>query len=138
MPTSPVNPISWLSGLNLLKALTELIDSIVSKSGEKEELRKRMMEIVAEYEQGVQTDLTKRLESDNASSSWLTRNVRPLVLLYLTLLITLLAIFKIGIEEAYMTKIIDAWWMGLLFYYGSRGIEKIVAVIKNPKTTKTE
>lgn len=127
----PVSVQQILESLNIVKALTDLVDKIISKPQEREELKKEMLEVVSQYEQGLQVDLTKRLELDNASSSWLTKNVRPLVLLYLTLLITALAVFKLDIQEEYMVKFIDAWWMGLLFYYGSRGIEKVVGILKN-------
>ena len=74
-------------------------------------------------------EVSKRWDADMTSDSWLSKNTRPLVLLYLTLMTTLFVIF----DSANDNFIIDNAWIELLktllvtvyvAYFGSRGFEK--------------
>lgn len=74
-------------------------------------------------------EISKRWASDMTSDSWLSKNTRPLVLLFLTLMTTLFVI----LDSAMADFIIDKEWIDLLktllttvyvAYFGSRGIEK--------------
>jgi len=101
-----------------------------------DQLVKADAQLVA-YEQ----ELTKRQANDMQSDSWLSKNVRPMVLIFLiaaTVLLAYLTIFILPIDKSNM---IDPW-IGLLtnldlaaigFYFGSRGAEKIGTTIKTVK-----
>ena len=74
-------------------------------------------------------EVSKRWDADMTSDSWLSKNTRPLVLLYLTIITTLFVIF----DSANDSFIIDNAWIELLktllvtvyvAYFGSRGFEK--------------
>ena len=74
-------------------------------------------------------EISKRWASDMTSDSWLSKNTRPLVLLFLTLMTTLFVI----LDSSMVDFIIDKEWIDLLktllttvyvAYFGSRGIAK--------------
>ena len=74
-------------------------------------------------------EISKRWESDMASDSWLSKNVRPIVLVFLTFMTTLFVI----LDSAQISFVVGAEWIELLktllttvyvAYFGSRGIEK--------------
>ena len=75
-------------------------------------------------------EVSKRWESDMASDSWLSKNTRPLTLIYLTVITTL----YIVLDSMDIAFDIDGSWVELLktllvtiyvAYFGSRGFEKI-------------
>jgi len=77
--------------------------------------------------------VTARWQADLSSSSWLARNVRPLVLLYLIFMTTLIAIldsanieFTVGLEWIELLK--SSTITAMLAYFGSRGVEKYKAI----------
>jgi len=75
-------------------------------------------------------DVSSRWQSDMASDSWLSKNTRPLTLIYLTLSSTILII----VDSFHMMFDVDNAWVELLktllitvyvAYFGSRGAEKV-------------
>ena len=75
-------------------------------------------------------DVSARWSSDMKSDSWLSKNTRPLTLIYLTLASTILII----IDSFHMMFDVDVAWVELLktllitvyvAYFGSRGAEKV-------------
>ena len=75
-------------------------------------------------------NVSKRWDSDMKSDSWLSKNTRPLTLIYLTLASTILII----IDSFHTMFNVDTAWVELLktllitvyvAYFGSRGAEKI-------------
>jgi len=65
-------------------------------------------------------NVSKRWESDMKSDSWLSKNTRPITLIYLTLASTILII------ELLKTLLITVY----VAYFGSRGAEKITNLKK--------
>jgi len=80
-------------------------------------------------------EVSKRWQSDMASDSWLSKNVRPLTLIYLTLATTI----YIVLDSLNIAFDIDQAWIELLktllvtiyvAYFGSRGFEKYKKITK--------
>ena len=80
-------------------------------------------------------DVSTRWQADMASDSWLSKNTRPITLIYLTLALTILII----IDSFHMRFDVDTAWVELLktllitvyvAYFGSRGAEKITNIKK--------
>ena len=80
-------------------------------------------------------EVSKRWQSDMASDSWLSKNVRPLTLVYLTLATTI----YIVLDSLNIAFDIDQAWIELLktllvtiyvAYFGSRGFEKYKKITK--------
>lgn len=75
-------------------------------------------------------EVSKRWSSDMASDSWLSKNTRPLTLMYLTFVTSVLVVldstnspFKVGTEwiELIKTLLVTVY----VAYFGSRGYEKV-------------
>lgn len=75
-------------------------------------------------------NITKRWQSDMSADSWLSKNVRPLTLIFLTFA-TILLIYldtfmkEVLVEESWIT-LLQTLLLGVyVSYFGSRGLEKI-------------
>ena len=80
-------------------------------------------------------EVSKRWDSDMQSDSWLSKNVRPITLIYLTLATTI----YIVLDSLNIAFDIDEAWIELLktllvtiyvAYFGSRGFEKFKKITK--------
>ena len=137
--------ISWLTSLfsdgavKLVGAVGEIIDDVQTSDEEKLAIKARVksavmshnekqMGFVAQYDQ----EITKRHETDMKSDSWLAKNVRPMVLVFLTLSTVILAYITIFTLQTTEVALLQPW-IDLLkillvtvyaFYFGSRGMEK--------------
>lgn len=84
------------------------------------------------FELALEEQITTRHKNDMLSDSWLSKNVRPLGLITVTLSFTLLSyltVFYLPIEEAKKLETILDFWSPILmtmimFYYGGRSFEK--------------
>ena len=77
-------------------------------------------------------NVSERWRSDMTSDSWLSKNTRPLTLIYLTVCMTILIV----IDSFHTLFDVDTAWVDLLktllvtvyvAYFGSRGAEKVMA-----------
>ena len=94
-----------------------------------DELTIRKKEIELDYYRVMSENVTERWNSDMVSDSWLSKNVRPLTLLYLLLVFSILVIFD-SIENSFEVKV---GWVSLVesllitvvvAYFGGRSYEK--------------
>jgi len=111
------------------KGFLGLVKNLITKDNslspfEKERALELLKMDILEMEQ-----VTERWSSDMTSDSWLSKNTRPLTLLYLTFMTTLFVIldssdspFKVGTEwvELLKTLLVTVY----VAYFGSRGFEK--------------
>ena len=83
-------------------------------------------------------ELTKRLQADMASDSWLSKNIRPMTLIFILVVYTVFAMmsaFGHNANEEYVT-LLGQWGMLIMsFYFGGRTLEKILAM-KEKSATK--
>ncbi len=81
-----------------------------------------------------QNNLTERLKADMASDSWLSKNIRPLTLLYILVAYMALAILDaalIDIADSFV-ELLGQWGMLVMsFYFGGRTLEKIIDMKAN-------
>ena len=117
------------------KGFLGLVKNLITKDNslspfEKERALELLKIDVLEMEQ-----VTERWSSDMTSDSWLSKNTRPLTLLYLTFMTTLFVIldssdspFKVGTEwvELLKTLLVTVY----IAYFGSRGFEKYKKISK--------
>jgi hypothetical protein len=80
-------------------------------------------------------EVSKRWESDMSSDSWLSKNTRPMALIFLTFSMVLLIL----LDSLKTEFVVDSAWIDLLksllitvyvAYFGSRGVEKFKAIGK--------
>ena len=74
-------------------------------------------------------ELTKRTEADMASDSWLSKNIRPMTLIFILLVYTAfagLSAADIEVNNNYV-ELLGQWGMLIMsFYFGGRTLEKIM------------
>jgi hypothetical protein len=78
-----------------------------------------------------QQELTKRQQADMASDSWLSKNIRPMMLIALFVAyvgFALASVFDLDTKTAYV-DLLGQWGMlAFGFYFGSRGAEKVAEI----------
>jgi hypothetical protein len=74
-------------------------------------------------------EISKRWQADMASDSWLSKNIRPMTLVYLLTAFILMAVldgYGFKISESYVT-LLGQWGMLVMTaYFGGRSLEKIM------------
>ena len=76
-----------------------------------------------------QQELTKRQQSDMASDSWLSKNIRPLTLIAILVgyfIFAMMSAFNLDTNKTYV-ELLGQWGMLIMsFYFGGRTLEKIM------------
>jgi hypothetical protein len=78
------------------------------------------------------TEVTQRWAGDMRSDSWMSKNVRPLTLIYLVGVVTLFAFgsaFNLNVQQTYITLFGNLLEIVFVAYFGSRGLEKIASIV---------
>jgi len=113
----------------LVKGVGGVIDSLHTSDEEKLEAEQKVKELIASYEVQMEKEISSRWNADMKSDSWLSKNVRPLVLVFLVIA-TVLLIF---IDAGAIDFTVEAKWTDLLqlvlitvisAYFGGRSLEK--------------
>ena len=140
-------------GVDLASTVGKVIDELVTSDEEmaltknqklkiKTAYEVRMRELMvkldkqqAEHEENLESELTGRLKLDMKSDSWLSKNVRPMALIFMTITVSILAFFTVfdsALTEIQLKSLKE--WIPFFstlmmviygFYFGSRGIEKV-------------
>jgi len=114
----------------LIKNVGGVIDNLHTSKEEKLAAELKVKELVASYEAEMQKQVTERWKMDMQSDSWLSKNIRPLVLIFLVVSTVLLVFIDAGVI-AFEVK---ASWVDLLqlvlitvigAYFGGRSLEKV-------------
>ena len=117
------------AGGDLVKSVGSVVDDLVTTYEERLEAKNKIETMFREYEAKMQKEVTARWLSDN-QGSWLTKNIRPLVLIFLCVSTVLLIFIDAGV----ITFEVKASWVDLLqlvlitvigAYFGGRSFEKI-------------
>ena len=125
------------AGSVVIDKIAGVADKFIRTKDEKAEFEKQMTEILIEAEAAIQKNITERWKADLEHGNWLTRSVRPLVLVFL-IVATVLMIF---IDSGSIDFKVEEKWTDLLqlvlmttigAYFGGRSVEKYNK-IKNGK-----
>ena len=117
------------AGGSVINKLAGVADKFIRTKDEKAEFEKQMTQIFIEAEAAMQKNVTERWKADLEHGNWLTRSVRPLVLIFL-IVATVLMIF---IDSGSIQFEVDEKWTDLLqlvlitvigAYFGGRSFEK--------------
>jgi len=76
----------------LVKNVGGVLDNLTTSTEEKLKIKTEIKKIISDYETEIEKNVTSRWQSDMNSDSWLSKNVRPLVLIFLVIC-TMLIIF---------------------------------------------
>lgn len=81
-------------------------------------------------------ELTKRQSADMMSDSWLSKNIRPMTLIFILITYTvfgMMSAWDIEVNNNYV-ELLGQWGMLIMsFYFGGRTLEKIMEMKKNEK-----
>lgn len=82
-------------------------------------------------------EVTKRAAADMTSDSWLSKNIRPLIMIYFLTLISLMAFGLVKrIDDAFLAMVRSFTEYGLMFYFGGRTLEKVTSMLAEKIPTK--
>ena len=127
---SILNKIFSAGASDLVKNVGGVIDNLTTTKEEKLEAERKIKELIANYEIEMEKNITSRWEADLKSDSWLSKNVRPMVLIFL-IVCTMLLIF---IDAGALKFEVKSSWVDLLqlvlitvigAYFGGRSLEKV-------------
>jgi len=160
--------MGWLSkifsstGVNVISSIGKVIDDLSTSDEElalteiqkakiksaynvkMQELMTKLDQQAAEHEENLETELTGRLKLDMKSDSWLSKNIRPMALIFMTVVVALLAFLTIFNKNLTPEQLntVEAWipfFQTIMlviygFYFGSRGLEKIQKIRASGQT----
>jgi hypothetical protein len=115
---------------DLVKSVGGVVDDLVTTDEERLEAKHKIENMIKSYEAEMQKQITERWKVDMQSDSWLSKNIRPLTLMFLVIS-TVLMIF---IDAGAITFEVKASWVDLLqlvlitvigAYFGGRSLEKV-------------
>ena len=83
------NILKWLTG-GIIKQVGTVIDDLVTTEEERLDAKQRIQEILEKADKEAQEQVTERWKHDMQSDSFLSKNIRPVVVIYLTIIFTAL------------------------------------------------
>ena len=124
-----------LLGGDAIKDVGNIIDNLHTSGEEKAEAKERITQILADAEQKAQAQVSARWEADLKHGSWLSKNIRPLTLIFLTGVFVVLSVFdgdagEFTIGEAYVPVYQTLLMTVYAAYFAGRSIEKVKKVTK--------
>ena len=125
-----LNKIFSAGAADLVKNVGGVLDNLITSKEEKLEAERKIKELIANYEVEMEKNITARWEVDLKSDSWLSKNVRPLVLIFL-IVCTMLLIFidagalKFNVKDSYIDLLQLVLITVIGAYFGGRSLEKV-------------
>lgn len=117
------------TGSNIAEKISNIIDKHTFSKVEKAQFEKEMTQIWINAEDDIQKNVSDRWKNDMNSDSWLSKNVRPIVLLFLVLSTVLIVFIDAGVIAFNVKeKWVDLLQLVLITvigaYFGGRSYEK--------------
>ena len=115
---------------DLVKGVGGVIDNLHTSAEEKLEAERKIKELIANYQVEMEKNITARWQVDLKSDSWLSKNVRPMVLIFL-IVCTMLLIFidagaiKFNVKDSYIDLLQLVLITVIGAYFGGRSLEKV-------------
>ena len=115
---------------DFLNNVNKIVDNISTSDEERMTLKSKLKQIILDAETKLEQEITQRNTNDMKSDSWLSKNVRPMTLIFL-IVCTLLLIFidagmiEFNVKSEFVTLLSTTLVTTISFYFGSRGFEKI-------------
>jgi uncharacterized membrane protein (DUF106 family) len=125
-----------------MKILDKFIPDPEAKAKAQQELLKmqqegRLAELQADTAE--QQELTKRAQADMTSDSWLSKNIRPMTLIFILVayfIFAMMSAYGNNANEKYV-ELLGQWGMLIMsFYFGGRTLEKIMDMKAKEKDAK--
>jgi len=115
---------------DLVKGVGSVIDNLHTSAEEKLAAENKIKELIANYEVEMEKNITSRWKADMNSDSWLSKNVRPLVLIFLVVCTILLIFIDAGklnfnVKDSYIDLLQLVLITVIGAYFGGRSLEKV-------------
>ena len=113
----------------LVESVGGVLDNLTTSKEEKLAAKQKMKELIADYETKMEANITDRWKADMNSDSWLSKNVRPMILIFLVVS----KVLMIFIDAGTIKFVVEEKWTDLLqlvlitvigAYFGGRSFEK--------------
>lgn len=113
----------------LVKNVGGVLDNLTTSTEEKLKIKTEIKKIIADYETEIEKNVTSRWQSDMNSDSWLSKNVRPLVLIFLVICTMLIIFIDAGtinftVKDSYVDLLQLVLITVIGAYFGGRSFEK--------------
>ena len=127
---SVLNKIYSTRATELVNSVGGVLDNLTTTKEEKLAAEQKIKDMIMGYEAEMQKQVTERWSMDMKSDSWLSKNIRPLTLIFLVIS-TVLIIF---IDAGVLQFEVKSSWVDLLqlvlitvigAYFGGRSLEKV-------------
>ena len=121
--------LSFLGG-NTIEKIGDVVDKLSTSDEERLEAKRMMKQILVDAEAKGQEQVTRRWEADMKSDNWLSKNIRPLICIFLTAMFIIISIFDGNLGEFVIAPAYIPIYQTLLItvygaYFAGRSIEKI-------------
>ena len=127
---SIINKILSSGATELVKEVGGVIDNLHTSKEEKLEAERRIKAMIIGFESEMQKEVSSRWKADMNSDSWLSKNVRPMTLIFLIVCTVLLIFIDAGfLEFNVKDSYVDLLQLVLITvigaYFGGRSLEKV-------------
>jgi len=117
-------------GGGVIKQVGEILDNLTTSKEEKLAAQQKIKEVLIQAEAQAQEQVSKRWEADMKSDAWLPKNIRPLIISFLTIVLVLMSFVDGNVGEFRMDDAYKPIYQTLLItvygaYFAGRSIEKI-------------
>ena len=80
-------------GGGVIKQVGDVLDNLTTSKEEKLAAQQKIKEVLVQAEANAQEQVTRRWEADMKSDNWLSKNIRPLICIFLTAMFVVISIF---------------------------------------------
>jgi len=121
--------LKFLGG-NVIEKVGGVIDNLTTTEEERLAAKQAIEELMVKAESQAQEQVTRRWEADMKSDNWLSKNIRPLICIFLTAMFIIISIFDGNLGEFVISPAYIPIYQTLLItvygaYFAGRSIEKI-------------
>ena len=114
----------------LVENVGGILDNLTTTKEEKIEPQAKIKDMIMGYEAEMQKQVTERWKLDMNSDSWLSKNIRPLVLIFLVVCTMLLIFIDAGkinfnVKDSYVDLLQLVLITVIGAYFGGRSLEKV-------------
>lgn len=121
---------------DILSVGMKIVDKLIPDPAAKAEAQAKLLELQNQgalaqiaADTAESQELTKRLQADMASDSWLSKNIRPMTLIAILagyFIFAMMSAFNLDTNTKYV-ELLGQWGMLIMsFYFGGRTLEKII------------
>ena len=113
----------------LVESVGGVLDNLITSDEERKEAKTKLKQLILDHETKAQEQVTARWEADMKSDNWLSKNIRPVVLIFLTAVFVLMSFFDGNLGDFAINDAYKPIYQTLLItvygaYFAGRTIEK--------------